>query len=303
MSNSEGTGYTPHASSRDALVDHHQHLFNPDWVEPARATTATDLVELMDAEGIGRAVVLSIAYQFGNPNRPAIENEYHAVKRENDWTSEQVSQFRRRLTGFCAINPLKDYALEEIDRCADDPNLNRGLKLHFGNSDVQMDRSDHVQRLQKVFAAANHHGMAVLVHLRSSVSKGRTYGAQSARSFIDEVLPSAPNVPIQIAHLAGAGGYDDESVDEALTAFLDAIARGSTQMSRVLFDISGVAGMGKWMERSELITARVRQLGVDRVLYGSDDRPGPWLAAFRQLPLSESEFRAIESNVAPYLLE
>jgi hypothetical protein len=31
---------------------------------------------------------------------------------------------------------LKDYALEELARCAADPNLRRGLKLHFGNSVV-----------------------------------------------------------------------------------------------------------------------------------------------------------------------
>jgi len=29
--------------------------------------------------------------------------------------------------------PLKPYAAEEINRCAKNPNLRTGLKLHFGN--------------------------------------------------------------------------------------------------------------------------------------------------------------------------
>ena len=40
---------------------------------------------------IGTAV-LSLAYMYGNPNRPPVEQEYEAVKAENDWTSAQVAK-------------------------------------------------------------------------------------------------------------------------------------------------------------------------------------------------------------------
>jgi hypothetical protein len=33
-------------------------------------------VRLLDAAGIRQALVLSLAYQYGNPNRPPAENEY-----------------------------------------------------------------------------------------------------------------------------------------------------------------------------------------------------------------------------------
>ena len=77
-------------------------------------------------------------------------------------------------------------------------------------------------------------------------------------------------------------------------------------MSRFYFDVSGVAGLGNWKERAAVIVARVRQLGVERVLYGSDgavgeNSPRTALAVFRQLPLTPEEFRTIESNVAPYM--
>jgi predicted TIM-barrel fold metal-dependent hydrolase len=83
---------------------------------------------LLDAAGIQRALVLSIAYQFGNPNKPKVENEYAQVKAENDWTSQEVARFPDRLRAFCAVNPLKDYALDELARCAQDPQLHFWLQ-------------------------------------------------------------------------------------------------------------------------------------------------------------------------------
>jgi predicted TIM-barrel fold metal-dependent hydrolase len=149
--------------------------------------------------------------------------------------------------------------------------------------------------------------MAIVVHMRPSVTRRREYGANQVRAFLNKVLPSAPDVPIQIAHIAGAGGYDDPSVDQALAVFVDAIANRDRRMARVYFDVSGVAGLGQWVEKANLIATRIRQLGVGRILYGSDgargSNPSPreaW-AAFRRLPLSDVEFRTIENNVAPYM--
>lgn len=300
---------SPHGQSQP-LVDYHQHLFSPavtklsPGLEPI---TASDLVGLLDSAGIRRALVLSLAYQFGNPNRPAIENEYAQVKAENDWTSQQVARFPDRLRGFCGVNPIKDYAIEELARCGKDPQLRFGLKLHFGNSDVDLDNPQHVEQLRRVFRAANERRMAIIVHMRSSVTRRRPYGADQARIFLNEILPVVPDVPIQIAHLAGAGGYDDPLVDQALAVFADAITKQDRRMAHVYFDASGVAGLGQWVDKASLIAERIQQLGVGRVLYGSDGAGGGNLApreawaAFRQLPLSDDEFRAIENNVAPYM--
>jgi len=61
------------------------------------------------------------------------------------------------------------------------------------------------------------------------------------------------------------------------------------------------------VERRALIARRLRELGLQRILYGSDaasdGNPPPregW-AAFRTLPLTEAEFRTIARNLAPYL--
>ncbi len=149
------------------VADHHQHFLWAAIAPPeGLALTASDLIGQMDKAGIRQAVVLSIAYQFGNPNRPAVENEYERVKAENDWTREQAALYPKRLTAFCSTNPLKDYALVEIARCSRDA----GLKLHFGNSDVDLDNPNHVEQLQRVFREANRHRMAIVAHLHATIS-------------------------------------------------------------------------------------------------------------------------------------
>jgi predicted TIM-barrel fold metal-dependent hydrolase len=292
------------------VVDYHQHLFGPATVERSRnldLVTARDLIRLLDQAGIRRALVLSVAYQFGNPNNPPVDDEYAHVMAENDWTSQEVAQFPDRLRGFCSFNPLRDYALAELSRCAKDPQLHLGLKLHFGNSDVDLDNPEHVDRIRQVFRAANDNGMPIVVHLRSSVTKTRAYGAREAGVFLNDVLPVAPDIPVQIAHLAGSGDYDDPEIDRALGVFVDAIKRKDRRMVRVYFDVSGVAGSGRWRDKADLIVTRIRQLGLARVLYGSDGAgsaeyvPRERLAAFRQLPLTDAEFRTIANNIAPYM--
>ena len=291
-------------------VDHHQHLWSPAAAALSpnlSPLTASGLVKLLDEAGIRRAAVFSLAYQYGNPNRPPVADEYAKVTAENDWTAREVASYPGRLVAFCSLNPLKEYALREIVRCAGDPQLRRGLKMHFGNSDVDLANPEHVEQLRRVFRAANTHAMAVAVHMRSSVTRKRPYGAAQAKVFLDRILPEAPDVTVQIAHLAGAGGYEDPAIDEALGVFADAIGAKDPRLRRTYFDISGITRPGIQRDDLTRVTTRVRQLGLDRVLYGSDGGPDATgapkarLIDYERLPFTEAEFRAIAGNVAPYM--
>src|SRR3954452_1742215 len=170
-------------AQRANLIDHHQHLISPQALSVFSAPkpiTAADLIAEMDAAGIDRAVVLSAAYGFSNPFKKPGPDEYARVRAENDWVSNQVARYPRRLTGFCAVNPLRDYALREIERCSKDANLRTGLKLHFGNSDVNLDIAEDVERTRAVFEAANAHSMAIVVHAHANMDHNRPYGAKQA---------------------------------------------------------------------------------------------------------------------------
>jgi predicted TIM-barrel fold metal-dependent hydrolase len=297
-----------------SVADHHQHLFSPTIAallskssNPVQPVSAREVVALLDSAGIRKAVLLSIAYMYGSPSR-TVDNEYAEVRAENDWTAAQAAEYPGRLRAFCSFNPLKDYALEELARCARDPRLRSGIKLHFGNSDVQLDNPAHLEQLRRVFRAANQHRMAIVVHLRASISRKRPYGAQQARIFLARLLPLAPDVPVQVAHLAGTGpGYDDPPADSAMAVLADAVEKKEPQTRRLLFDVATVVDRNLSPANAALVVKRIRQVGVDRILYGSDAaagdnlRPREAWAVFRQLPLTEPEFETIARNVAPYL--
>ena len=306
-------GLKAHAQSAPR-ADHHQHLFSPAVAAllsgpapaaPLNPITVNDIVPLLDAAGIKRAVVLSVAYLYGSPAR-TVESEYEKVKAENDWTSQQVALYPNRLVGFCSFNPLKDYALKELDRCAKDPRLRRGLKLHFGNSVVDYHNPQHIARLRQVFRSANDHRMAIVVHMRASISQQMAYGPDEARIFLDNLLPEAPDVPVPIAHLAGAGGYEDPLVDQALGVFVEAIKNKDQRVKRVWFDVTTIVFPETTADQLKLAATRIREVGVRRILYGSDaatagNSPREGWAAFQRMLLTESEFRTIASNVPPYM--
>jgi predicted TIM-barrel fold metal-dependent hydrolase len=114
----------PAAAMAQPLADHHQHLFSPALAKLINGTAidAAELVRHLDEAGIKRAVVLSTAYSHSNPARK-VANDEPFVRADNDWTAEQVAKYPDRLVGFCGLNPLKDYALAELARCAKNPNL------------------------------------------------------------------------------------------------------------------------------------------------------------------------------------
>lgn len=295
-------------------ADHHQHIFTPNLIKlilpgapDSQTLAAADVIALLDQAGIRRALLLSVAYSWGNPAR-TIEDEYTKVRAENDWNSAQAALYPKRLRVFCGLNPLRDYALTELERCAKDPNLKRGLKLHFGNSDVQLENPAHVEQLSRVFRAANKHRMTIVVHLRASISKQRPYGAAQARVFLEQLLPLARNIDVQVAHLAGTGpGYDDPPADEAMAFLAAAVERRDPRTRRLWFDVAGCVDANISTANAALVTKRIRQVGLKRILYGSDAassperRPRESWAAFRRLPLTEAEFNQIARNIAPYL--
>ena len=273
-------------------------------------TDAAAVIAHMDRARVERAVALSLAYLCGDPTRTA-ENEPEQVKAANDWTGDQVARFPDRMRAFCGVNPLRAYALEEVARCAEHPHLRYGLKLHFQNSLVDYHNPQHLAKLRHVFRAANHHGMAIVVHMRTSEEEASMlpYGRDEARIFLDELLPEVPDVPVQIAHLCGGGAYADPLIHQATSVFIEAIARHDPRVRRLLFDVTATANFRTPLAELALIARHVRELGVERVLYGSDgsdpegNGPTPrkgW-AAFRMAPLSEDEFRTIANNVAPYM--
>jgi predicted TIM-barrel fold metal-dependent hydrolase len=133
------------------------------------------------------------------------------------------------------------------------------------------------------------------------------YGRDEARVFLDELVPAAPDVVIQIAHMAGGGGPGDQPAQQALEVLAEALAKGDPRTRQLYFDASGMNAQIKVPGEAALLVTRMRQIGFERILYGSDGATGgnappreAW-AAFRTLPLTDAEFRTIIGNVPSYL--
>jgi predicted TIM-barrel fold metal-dependent hydrolase len=88
------------------------------------SATADDLVKVMDAVGIDRAVVFPTHWQ--NRGLPADPNYEHA----NRYVRDAVTRLPGRLIGFGRANPnWGRAAVDELDRCLGQYGM-RGIKLH-----------------------------------------------------------------------------------------------------------------------------------------------------------------------------
>ena len=287
-------------------VDHHTHVFSPqsNALLASRINrslppiTVTELLGVLDRDEITKAAVLSAAYFFARPGN----DDAAAVAAENDYLAAEISKHRDRLAGFLSINPLCASSAAEIDRCASMPEF-VGLKLHLANSEVDLRDVSHVTRLAERFEHANARGLVILVHMRTQQPE---YGRPDAEIFIERVLPKASSVPVQIAHMAGWGGYDD-ATDGALGAFVDVVAGGGHD--NLHFDISaavlpaGVEKRGLPKQHPERLAGRIHQIGCKRVLFGTDWpewTPRRYTKDLSNLPLGDDELGAIIANRAPW---
>jgi uncharacterized protein len=262
--------------------------------------TAQQLIAALDEPGIAQAVVLSNAYYFDSPRLTPEGGSYEKVRAENDWTAEQVAQYPDRLVAFCSVNPLSSWAIDEIKRCASSGKF-KGLKLHFGVSGIDLKNTAHVEKVRSVLAEANRLKFPLIVHVRAD----QTYGAGHAHILLDKIVSAAPDVSFTIAHLWGGESYSAA----ALEVYADAVRQHDPPTNNLYFDIAEVdLVVGESPDISKAVADRMRQIGLERILYGTDGpiaesqtpRDG-WNTTCAKLPLTDEEFRIIANNVAPYL--
>ena len=286
------------------LVDYHQHLvsaaFAPIVKLPARDGRA--LLAELDAAGIRRAVVLSVGYSFAD-ERKKLDDPDGLTRAENDWTSAQVAASDGQLIGFCSENPLRVAALDELQRCLALPGM-RGIKVHFGNSGISLRDSTHAARMVELFSLAERQHAPVLVHMRAR--GGLNFGGEDARLFLDKLVPAAPSIEIVVAHLGGAGPGFPAQADELMAVFGAAAERGDPRMRNIYFDVATVVTAESPPDEVALVARRIRQVGAQRVLYGSDASPpggsirAGWEIFRNRTPLTTAELQTIADNVTRF---
>jgi predicted TIM-barrel fold metal-dependent hydrolase len=295
--------------------DHHVHVLSEaarSWVTKVDSSRTIpplsfeQLYSALDEDGVERAAVLSVAYFFACPLFGA-PTDRQLLMAENDWVGDEGAKHPERLSSFFSVNPIDDSSLDEVARCASNGSF-VGVKLHLANSGVDLRDRGHLERLASTLQLANDNRLAVVVHLRTVRAD---YGAVDANAFIEHCLPFAPDVPVQVAHMAGWGGYD-AATDAALGAFVSRLVSDESLNERVYFDVSAVVReLGDSNEswppdaRYARIASRLRTLRSDRILFGTDwpvYTAAKYAADFQaSVPLDESELALILANRAPWI--
>ena len=232
----------------------------------------------------------------------SLDDEVARVRHENDHAAAEAARYPGRAVAFCAVDPLRPYAWDEIHRCRDALGT-RGLKLHLASAGVDIRNDEHLAALAQVAAWAAEEGHPLMMHVDPQM---RGLEADDVRRFIRVVLQPAPDLRIVIPHLGGSGGYGPwtQSVVGVFAEWLEAEARAGVPRPGVRFDLSAV-----WLvEESEGVPAStpaqaarlrddLRRLGHARLLLGSDYpvfQPGASAEALRAaVGWTDDEWRAI----------
>jgi predicted TIM-barrel fold metal-dependent hydrolase len=275
-----------------------------------------DALRELDRAGIQTGVLLSAGYMFGFSEASLAPEEIARLMRaENQFNVDQALASNGRLVAMVGINPFLDNAMVELDYWSQQPGA-AGVKLHLGNSGLDLGNPGQVETLAAFFTAASKARMPLVVHLRG----GAPFTATNITTFIDTVLSQAGDLPVQIAHGGSFGGIDAATL-EALKLYGDAIAAKAPGTANLVLDLSAVAQLdlsslaGVPKEGLEAHTAdewriayvnEMRKVGLDRFVLASDwpalTPPTEYFIAERNaLPVTDAEWAELCGNVAPYL--
>jgi predicted TIM-barrel fold metal-dependent hydrolase len=310
------------------VADHHLHIRSEASSEalvtlqkdmtgreiPRLEPTGSDqVIEMLDEAEIEHGVLLSLAYFFGAPD-VNFSNEYEKVKEENNYVSNEADKYPDRLVAFCSVNPLSNYAMEEIRRCNDLPQV-VGLKLHLANSNVDLRNEEHVQKLSSIFKLAEQLDLAMLIHL---FTRNPDYGEKDASIFVNHILADVPNLSVQIAHLGGAGIFNS-TTSEVMDYFENAFKENPSLMDDdILLDLSATVAdpevaltrgdttrAEEIQKNNKVLAQKLEKQNSNRLLFGTDwiavsRKPADYSALFKSLPIQEATLKSIFENKAPY---
>ncbi len=260
-------------------IDVHLHAFSgKSW---GKRVTGPDIIRELDAAGIDRGIVISAGY-FGGFRSLVFGRSRKKVELENDYIAELVKAHPSRLAGACGVHPFDEWAEAELLRCAKELDF-RAVKVHPNAQRIDIMDEEQRSKLQGFLARAGQLNMVVLMH---------AYG--KPLEFNKELYRMAATMPETAFVFLHAFGSD-------LTAMVREVSQGRLpKPANIFIDISGTVQEAKGQKA---LASAIRELGVDRILFGSDFpvfKPAAGLEVLRKLPLTPREIERILSNAGPF---
>jgi len=277
-----GSGQTDYGGTVDELLE----LMARAGIQQAVMVNMTPVVEMADA------AVAKLPADLSPAQRAEAEDDIRRqmigrLQRRNDWTCEVAHQ-NPQLIAFISLDPSMSEAdlVAEIDLRRE--RGARGIKLHPANQRFY----PNDRRLWPAYNRAQERGLPIIFHSGSFPLGQQTTDYAHPKHF-PEVLSAFPRLTAVMAHLAFG---DFAACADLARAYPNAF-----------FDCCGVInGTEKQPALSdEEAAAALRQVGTDRVMFGSDY---PWFdpvldaARIGRLPLSDPEKRAVLHDNAVRIL-
>jgi predicted TIM-barrel fold metal-dependent hydrolase len=290
-------------------ADHHMHVASADLCRLVGdcldsnhppAVFASDAIAVLDRANVSKGVILSCAYLYGMPSLHLTPHDITTrTRRENEFTAAEVAKYPSRLVGFLSVNPLQDSAIDEIRHWKGSHYL-VGLKLHFPTSAVNMRIGAHRRRVASILSEAAAEHIPIIIHVG-----GGKFDAPDAELFIRDVLPSAGESWVQIAHAGGGMPSLDGNNLRVLQIFANHITKDDPATRHVLFDLSYVPAPQETPQTVSALARQVRRIGIKRFLFGSDFNeltPEEEIKNLDKMGFTQGEWRTLKENCAPWAL-
>jgi predicted TIM-barrel fold metal-dependent hydrolase len=277
------------------IIDFHTHIF-PGTIRKNRAAYfkgetafsllysspksklagAGTIVSAMDEQGVDRSVV------FGFPWK-----DISICRMHNDYISEAVQRFPRRLIGFCCVDPFHPGAVAEVERC-----LKGGLsgvgELAFYESGFTR---DSIEQLAPLLALCREADLPVLIHTNEPV--GHAYPGKSPMTLgeLYRLVQAFPDNKIVLAHWGGGLFFYHLMRKEVKAALSNVYV--DTAASPYLYD-------------TNIYRIAIEIFGAEKILFGSDYPllpPERYFSQMHESGLSTLEIQQVSGETAARLLK
>ncbi len=263
-------------------TDGHVHILSPELIKIWKGLGIPfsrpdeyyqDINVILKNAGSSRVDLISMAHVYSSGEFGGFKNERELVERENTYVAAVRDKYPARVRAFCSVDPLRDYALDELERCRSRLRMD-GIKLHHNANQVYLTVPEHLAKVKQVFEFAAQHKMPILMHFDNS---HRRFGERDVGLLVDSILNELKPVRLTIAHFGTSGGFNART-----KAVIDAFryqlrTNPKLRKHKIFFDISAVAldkdseGVRKLTDGEfEELSNYVRRLGFERISFGTD---------------------------------
>ncbi|CAB3723579.1 amidohydrolase family protein [Paraburkholderia rhynchosiae] len=240
------------------MIDSHAHLIstNREKYPPSplsgnlednafdNPVTAERLIELLDANGVERALAVQRAHLYG----------FH-----NDYVVDSAQQYPDRLRSLCMIDALAN-DVEATVRYWVGERGSVGIRLTEPRkgADCSWFASKEANR---AWSAVSDLGGSVRLHFYR-------WNRVAALEALQEVVKEFPDTPVILDHfsnIVGESGAPDYGVDESLLKFVDS---PNVYLLYSMINLGKLRGLD--LPSAPVVERVVRAFGGDRVMWGSD---------------------------------